>query len=58
MLQGVEYIPFDSERPHAGQAALFVALNRVIDTQSRKREQRDALILVVACLALLILLRD
>ena len=57
MLQGVEYIPFDFDQPHEGHTRLRSALQRLVQQQAAK-EQREALLLALACLALIFLALD
>jgi len=54
MLQGVEHIPFDFNNPGEGHALLRAALKRLIQKQEAKT-QRDAALLALACMALIML---
>ena len=57
MLQGVEYIPFDFDHPHDGHVQLRTALQRLVRERAAK-DQRDAALLALACIALVLLALD
>jgi len=57
MLQGVEYIPFDFQRPHEGHSHLRAALQRLVRERAT-RDQREAALLALACLALVFIALD
>src|SRR5205823_1031927 len=55
MLEGIEYIEFDFQRPHAGRDDFTAALRRLASRQ-RKDGQVETLIAVAACIALVVLI--
>lgn len=55
MLEGVEYIEFDFQRPHAGRDDFTAALRRLAARQ-HKDGQVETLIAVAACVALAVLI--
>lgn len=59
MLQGVEYIPFDFQNPHAGHAQLRLALQRLVNKRAEKQAAKEsAAIVALACVALILLTLD
>jgi hypothetical protein len=55
MLQGVEYIAFDFANPEEGRDRLIASLRRLIEEQQRRKQEKDAALLALACLALILL---
>jgi hypothetical protein len=55
MLEGVEYIDFDFQNPHAGKGDFATALQRLA-TRQNKQDQVETLIALGACVALIVLL--
>lgn len=55
LLQGIEYIEFDFEDPHAGRESFAAELRRVAEKQ-RKQNELETLIAIGACVALIVLL--
>ena len=59
MLQGVEYIPFDFQNPHAGHAQLRLALRRLVNKRAEKQAAKEnAAVVALACVALILLTLD
>lgn len=58
MLQGLEYIPFDFEDPRQGRARLNQELKKLLDQQIAKARQREALVVGLAVIALLVVAAD
>jgi hypothetical protein len=58
MLQGLEYIPFDFQDPQQGRAMLNQELKKLLDQQIAKARQREAMVVGLAVIALLVIAAD
>lgn len=58
MLQGLEYIPFDFQDPLQGRARLNQELKKLLDQQIAKARQREAMLIGLAVIALLVIAAD